>query len=1573
MADPRNTNVESAFTQYKAPRRLTPTEGRTALQKALTASGKDAPTVESRLAQYDAQQKGATSKGSPSIWSRLNPLPPVMKGIKAYSNYVSAPIAEYITINAARMFGNSAEILASVNEEDANLSRAMSEGGFGAYWRELSRQREQRRGYFWGEKIIGEIVADPFNYVGLGLAGKVPLIGKSLLGPAEALYVKGVNFLPDAGIGLLKRGATLPAKIGLGKGEEARGLLSLTHRAQRANYASRLETAVSNLDQKAAILNQPGTLPEKVRGLAMGTVTPEPLGAVPTPSTWQKLGDWITFKDTTQLKLTSDEQIIAEAGETIRRMVEAQGASPDEYFDGLMKLAPRDAAKQLASTYKKADIADILTKYRKAVADRKTLYVINEAIFPSGLKSFYRKYFEPWAIRAPAEAMLMFANYGPFNAIESYLRYLGGGGSVVPTVYTPQIAEQIFVAAQAVVPPSILSQSADVQSLVIGKQKSIVQNILGRGPNIPGTDTTPLEAMTVRLSEVGSNVSNTTGKALYIQKGIDNMHRNGQKIGIGKDPLTKEGLGIVKSVPTLSRPLKSGPMSYDPIKSMQQTATVGYYAGTPTLEGMKGTYKVGFINNQKTAETFNTYFAADAPEVRNAFLDALSKGQVTPETLDDVFKRVEDAGVVAGAKEGEAANKVLESYAFGLETKALPPTQLEALQEMVLQLSQSVHRIHHNTMSKAYTKARGQFGRGKKSVVWKGEDANILAVSEMLLGDKAPLHAIIKKVEEITALSTQDPTLMKNTANLTNFYNQLKTLIPTDTAFRDQFFSARFQSIVDELVSGGIDEEAAIGEAWRTFYAERSAIWKPFNDSQVGARMDFLSGKKERLPQMIAEALTDEQRQLYRETLGALTPENVSKMAMEGVRMTDNWTTFMGKIAEAKAKLRSTLTTNMLTPEDQIVLDSWWDSIISNRRQVEDITPSVDVGMKKALSDGFADSSRNFQINMVNADNETYFDAFAQGFFPYWRYESRAWAYLLRAGLSRPIVGRTFMPEGYYWRATDEGYIPQQISDMQFAPIRGTVLGRLRRAYRREYPPQHGGALGQFESLNNTLERAGFYLGPVPSLILDIGTSVGGALGSGTSDATAFMDSLGEYVPPLISTISAAMITGERGAEMALKAAGVDMQEFRMARGLVSITGIQETIFPSRFKDYAENMALASLFAEQGFTPSKIRFLAAKDLTRITDSTEYEDVMEAKKMLEAAQRAVAWRTIVNDQLALTRFRPEKYQEMKGRVAEEIQKLTGLTPEQQKELAAQNKRIGEAVEMNRIDRAKLAELNIYSALADVTTPLRPDAAQRTLKAEQVLWDVVNENRDRARDTQTQLDAAFYSGDLMAREWRDKSQELWAQTANIADALKNSQYFSEVPLTAEERDAVLHHASSVELTISPIDEVINAYYSVSPTTPSGEEDWAAFFQKRQDLLDALPDDVKKDVEDYLARNTTPLLREYRNGRDMMQAYWDTETFLPAWFNARGQYWLADEATKGFAEKRQAERQYNVLLRQSVDPKTAARETGYNSKRISRLDKWVTAYRKLLRDPRTTTRQIPWANAEIGTYYQRFFRDA
>ena len=125
---------------------------------------------------------GSNLLGGPSVFGvPINPLKLITNGFHASQKYAAEPLAGYIIGS----FGITAAFVPGMrNSRLAEQGRDFYQDvifGDGSFWSDSRDFQKNRENLFWGEKFISVMATDPLNFVGFGLLGKIPVVGRTAL------------------------------------------------------------------------------------------------------------------------------------------------------------------------------------------------------------------------------------------------------------------------------------------------------------------------------------------------------------------------------------------------------------------------------------------------------------------------------------------------------------------------------------------------------------------------------------------------------------------------------------------------------------------------------------------------------------------------------------------------------------------------------------------------------------------------------------------------------------------------------------------------------------------------------------------------------------------------------------------------------------------------------------------------------------------------------------------------------------------------------------------------------------------------------------------------------------------------------------------------------------------------------------------------------------------------------------------------------------------------------------------------------------------------------------------------
>lgn len=499
--------------------------------------------------------------------------------------------------------------------------------------------------------------------------------------------------------------------------------------------------------------------------------------------------------------------------------------------------------------------------------------------------------------------------------------------------------------------------------------------------------------------------------------------------------------------------------------------------------------------------------------------------------------------------------------------------------------------------------------------------------------------------------------------------------------------------------------------------------------------------------------------------------------------------------------------------------DAQQDALKAHIDNMQRVFNSLDQSNQKVLNDTLKEAAKRtrarYDTDFTNYNHTTAFDFLMKQVFPFWTYESRRWPYLLKTGLKNPGLAAAY---ANYMDKTDQGYIPVGEIPFEANPLRGTILGGLTRAAGRDYPMKYTSGLnGALESLESTLGKFGFYLGPqfsVPSQL--------------------FRGEAGQTLPAMAST---ALNIG-RAADLPGAAA-------------------LQNVLPDQFKDYYVNQILAS----QGHEPDKV-FKAAAEKPNGTEA----------QIVDTAQRQASLVAVVLAQTGVLRYRTPEYNRYQQARAKAIEGYTGIPVAEQERLQQLGINIRQIATLTPTQRSELAAIPGTREFSQIAEPLLSPQAKAARESQREFFDTVKSERERLTQEQTLDDQRLVGNVISGVEWRTRYQERNGRVSSMVQDLKKSEAYKNVPISAEEQQSARQKLNLPAYIDSPVDIVLNEYRSVSPTTDgvTGEINWPQFFDDREAVLKKYPPELVAMAQSEINKNDTAAVRQFRQAMEILRPY-------------------------------------------------------------------------------------------------------
>ncbi|MAH51039.1 hypothetical protein CMI37_34805 [Candidatus Pacearchaeota archaeon] len=1432
---------------------------------------------------------------------------PFAWGLRNYNRQFIMPLAELLTMGVRQLIPGvdesermaRKEFLDAWRKGDGFWSKVNSASN------ELLRQRKGRDGFFPLEKLIGEAFVDPLSWTGWGLMKRVPFGLGKVLGPADKAYttasVKAMDFVIGKPLS------------GLRKAPGLRSLFRLDTKTIAAKRGAELFAAASTVNPTVWRANEVGGFRQILEEMTVQNVRAEGWATVEGATLARKVDDlkmWVDGKH----RLTFDKDGNA------TKFLDIEG---DDVGDRVLWSLFESEADTLPTQTAARRLAQL---EGRMVHDSKAGEIIENRRFHKGavhkmaldnvgdkLSHFFQRGWGNTMNRTFAELVLGFQTYAPFNLIEDAGRSFIGGEKGVRFTDTDMF--NLFVGSTGVsVPPSLMQDVATAADQFIGPTGVLEGRLAGsriltgawNALGGWGIKASKLWGGSVRRGYFSARMMHHTNEELIAKLAVGRA--GDEKVASVVDLIADIGA----SVPGITRKQRD---------TMKMLATS--YVGTDgdTMRKLGGMVGRAHLPKSRLDALLTEYLGNHAtPATRRNLRDALLTGGATVERVN------------------AAITKALDDELAHLVT--VEPTNIAATQKWLLA---EVDRLRIDKpeevanligMAALFTKQLQDVPAiVTRSMIKESGARNPAALRHLWPKVHASLDNIAAVFDTADAYTKVADKLrdagQNDTADLfQNMYGKIQTAQNQDRALKRDWFGDAPSGIRPEKLREFRDE----GSAWVAYTEERSFIYEQMADQGIADFARLMTSAKDA---GLAKFLPDAQE--FMDTSLSKALANVT----EDMKFNNVFGDKRKAFEEFRAKIIEESQRGVFAPNVQAQIDNSFGVLGT---AIDQLSPAQRLGLRQAREKGIQKATDDYNRYFTNYDDTMALDDIMSGLMPFWRYESRAWPSLVRFAAEKPFLGRAFAPEGYYWRSTDEGYVPHDVLGMQISPIRGTLLGRLRRAIRGDYPPEHTGLLGEVEKWKERIERAGFYAGTWQTWGIE---TILGAAGGGRQGG--FLADFGEDLPPALNTL----LYGTLGLAVEVDKAiaeewGHEWKEVQEARS-GNFVDIALKFFPSRFRDYYENVYLVSKFG----------------VTR----DEVEADPDKAWMLTAARENIALRQVVSEQSSLTRFRPESFQKLRDKVDAETSRLTGLSKEELKKLRDDRTPVQDVVQLSRIDLAKVHALREMELIGSVYAPLSTSEKADLQSKAREYYTLVDSERDLATKDQEEDDVELSNGLITGGQWRERYGNRWSNMHFLAERLKDDPRFRSAPLDDEARRAFREKFNIATPLKTDLDMVLDEYYSLQPQEDprTNEVDWNGFFRRREKVLDLLPRDIRQEVDDYLARKNTAVMKEFRDGRKYMAPYWDMRTYIPLWYASLGYAERGTSYRQWSREHEVAQYEADLAITRGIDPIIARRKLARPEFKLVRS--WEREYREVLRNP-DTIHLIPWADRRIPGFLRKFY---
>lgn len=1481
--------------------------------------------------------RGNFDKPKGGVWSRLtqgdrwggnawhlgggfhlpNPLKTALSGLSWLGENFSDPINGLVMGGMSQVLFNNQQM--GKTGRMSYLFKEKMEGVTGGFWDRWAAAGEftrEREGLFWGEKFLSGTITDPLSYVGFGLAGRLPVVGRQL-GWLEGGFISATN---------------VPFRLG-GKAWKQ---LPKTRGQNARIYGDDVFDELNQVLVEAGQGRSPNDVVkfqlDKVRALSLNPTIP--YNALPT-NAHRKLRDYVldekklSHDETTKManqfakevKVKLDPEELSQLGDgTIRLgasdLIErtirgSDGLNPTEAAEELLRVLhipiqkeSMDAAelylkKRVERAYRQAhNKTDALSPQQLRVELREKavrIYEVNQkngfqdTLTRMGVAGAIVGHMDKWQtryiqnglrksiIRPMAAMVLMFPTFPLQERMETMSRQLFGRSGVGYDSAADYSRSMTFYKG---IPTELAVERGGLFTTAATSR----------------VDATDAAALSSLLKKMGLNPkqfdpNSTKGKVLkwmmpneWLRQATDASvaGRRHYHKSRSVQRMTSE---LVNNNPELASIIEKIPDELSGKYGQRIFEDAILRAGTGDVKALRNLGE-NFTSSEIHRREFRNMIDRwdDISPMNKELLDnfaensvGLGKNMVDMKGLDDVFAQMEKNDWTAFVDGAEAA-RINMSFA-GDALRQIDTTNIRGVESALYQfdhsirgLSQRVERINRTAVREANSV---RFQETQRYRVYKESQDKVDAVLKAARTEYDDIMKEIRRVEieafgeSYVANSFRDEFVLLE--EQWSAYHKLRTDL-FDAAGKD----GRDADFWDNLVKESDEFWSNAHKARRKVYdiretAEQSMRTKTasypapkiqrgidFSKGTVGAReigmivgaqgdqvaqgvmMGAFYDREDFVDYVMRKAESYAHTGLSKKTVGKAYDQ-----MLDSVGLTDELLKGFGKhrirLDSLKDEAKGAARTSSYGPAQETAMSKYVNDIAA-QMELEDL------GAMKMRGQAAVDkATEDMKMNFVNYSDVNFVDDMMATIMPFWTYEARRMPWLLQHSMSHPVIAQSFGPEGRYWEATDNGYIPA--GALPWADINlfsGTMFNAPRRLMKGNMPPEYtSGVKGGFSKAEDYMNQMGFYFGSHINLTRDAFVN---------NDVTG---GLGEASPPPLNIGLAAM------AGYGTNIPGVSELANQM----------RTRVMPDKFR----NFLIAKVMWEKGINPGDIDFESMKPRPGVTGITD-EDI---RSVLAASARA----EFLQETTGMVRYRGENEQKFREEKDQIYKNWSGLSQKELDELKRNRVSISSVVALPPDVQATLSELEGNEEYAASLSLLTHGEHAERVRINAEYWDNYTANYEDTKAKQVIDDQAWSDGVMAPNTWRKRLGDRKVQLAAFGyrsrgrdennNVINPQARYVDVPVSYDDYVAQATEMGMESIALQhPVKQAVQLFYEVRPmdNDGDGEPEWSEFFAARDEVLAQVPKEIAEAVIEQIEENMAPaelMLRQMQRGR--LGNYW------------------------------------------------------------------------------------------------------
>jgi Spy/CpxP family protein refolding chaperone len=271
--------------------------------------------------------------------------------------------------------------------------------------------------------------------------------------------------------------------------------------------------------------------------------------------------------------------------------------------------------------------------------------------------------------------------------------------------------------------------------------------------------------------------------------------------------------------------------------------------------------------------------------------------------------------------------------------------------------------------------------------------------------------------------------------------------------------------------------------------------------------------------------------------------------------------------------------------------------------------------------------------------------------------------------------------------------------------------------------------------------------------------------------------------------------------------------------------------------------------------------------------------LDEQEAWDQGARNIAWYNLWSSQLQLTRYRPQKMQEMRELHAQTAEDVLGIPAQTVLDANSRGENLNDYLNLDPLQRRLLMAHKPEQRFWGLTVGLQPVTQQ----AERLIYNEYQRAREQIIEkarvsgfvsergevvpSYAQLEQQLRAGELRPEDYRYRVADTQqAMIQRIRSLKEDNERYKDVPTTREELMDYFKRTGR-EWYDHPMDAVLQEYFNIrvemrkDPETGKMEPDWEKYFRQREMFELLLTDEQRAKLDAFMQMEDTPMRKVLR----------------------------------------------------------------------------------------------------------------